>query len=156
MPGPRSHRITDQFIHQVCAYTRAGGYPHVAARAAGVPVAVFEQWLRWGRRRSGNPLYRQLCAELDVAAAQARLKAEIDTLRKRPEFWLRHGLGRETVAAPGWSSPSRPAPAEPPSPLCSPDFQRVIVVLLQALEPYPEARIAAAAALDALPEFDED
>jgi hypothetical protein len=32
----------------------------------------------------------------------------------------------------------------------------VIVALMQALEPYPEARIAAAAALDALPPWDEE
>jgi len=40
MSRSRAYRITETFIRNVCAYIRAGGYPHVAAETAGVPAAV--------------------------------------------------------------------------------------------------------------------
>ena len=32
----------------ILAYVRAGGFPHVAAEAAGVPRDLFDEWMRKG------------------------------------------------------------------------------------------------------------
>src|SRR5437016_4320752 len=97
--GTRSYKITDELGQTVCAYVKAGGFPRIAAEAAGIPAAVFDDWLRLGGRKGCNPLYRRLKEGVRQALAQARLAAEVEVYRQRPESWLRHGLGRETAAA---------------------------------------------------------
>ncbi len=132
----------------IVAYVRAGGYPHVAAEAAGVPQELFEEWLRKGE--AGRPLkYKQFVEALRQAEAQARLAAEAKALKEKPMDWLKAGPGKETAARPGWSALAKPhAGAVKETPLLlRPDVQTFLRALLTALEPHPEARAAVAAVL---------
>ena len=49
MARPR-YRLTPALQEKIVAYIRAGGFPHVAAEAAGLPRRVFERWLERGQR----------------------------------------------------------------------------------------------------------
>jgi hypothetical protein len=135
----------------ILASIRGGGFPHVAAAAYGVPPERFLRWLRRGRRRGGSAKHRRLYLEVVEAAARARLKAEMAIFNEDARFWLRHGLGRESPAAPGWTTPTRPiflSDGTRADFLAAPEFQILLTDLLRALADHPEARSAAAAALD--------
>jgi hypothetical protein len=142
-------RLTAALGQQLCAYIRAGGYPAVAAEAAGVPARVFRRWLARGRRKGAAEPYRSFARAVREAAAQARVRAEIAALKKDAMGWLKCGPGRETGAAPGWSQPVRAkgGVGRRANPLLLPEVSRLLEKLLAALAPFPEARAAAAAAL---------
>jgi hypothetical protein len=120
-----SYRLTPQIEDKVLHFIRAGGYDWVAAEAAGVPRAVFSEWLARGERSRRQPYHRFSNAVM-VARAQARLKAEVELRSKCPRDWLRMGPGRETPDRPGWSVPVRPVTDQKQkvSLLDLPDFQR--------------------------------
>jgi hypothetical protein len=134
----------------ILAAIRAGGFVDVAAEAYGLPVELFRDWLRRGRLKNASSKYRWFAAAVRQAAAQARLKAEIDVFQSDPRFWLRHGPGRESTKSPGWTTPTKPI-YEPDNRLAdmlaSPEWHALYTCLLRALSPYPEARAAAAVAL---------
>lgn len=134
----------------VVAYIRAGGYPHVAAEAAGLPRSVFETWLRRGAGPRAPADLRAFRDAVRQAQAQARLGAEIAVFKGRPLDWLRAGPGRETPRSPGWTSNVKPAASagERGHPLLGAPMQRLIAHLLRLLGPFPEARAALATALD--------
>jgi hypothetical protein len=128
----------------ILASIRAGGYAHVAARAYGVRS---ERLLRWLRRGRGP-----LASKLLEAAARARLKAEMAVHEADPRFWLRHGPGKETRDAPGWTALAKPAfelaidgAAEL---LASGEFQAILAEVMAGLVPFPDARAAVAATLE--------
>src|SRR5215470_8351145 len=104
MPSPR-HTLTTQVEEKILAFIRAGGYPHVAAEAAGVPRAVFEGWLGQGRRTGRPTKYRTFPEAVQQARAQARLKAETTAFKDKPLDWLKSGPGRETSDCTGWTGP---------------------------------------------------
>ena len=137
---------------RVQAFIRAGGFPHVAAGAAGIPAPVFDAWLARGDkkvRRDSNPLYRQLRDEVRAARAQARLKAEVAVLKDNPAKWLQQGPGREKPEQEGWTVPVKPIVRETNQTinvLLSPQMQALFATILQLLEPYPEARATIAGA----------
>ena len=143
-----SHKIpplTAEVEKTIVAYVRAGGYPQVAAEAAGISRETFEEWLRRGE--AGRPLkYKQFVEKLRQAEAQARLNAEVAALKDKPMDWLKAGPGKETAAKPGWSALAKPrAGAVKETPLLMrPDVQALLRALLAALEPHPEARAAVA------------
>jgi hypothetical protein len=145
----QSPRLTPAVQQAITAYIRAGGFPHVAAEAAGVPRAVFQRWLRRGQEAGARRAYRQFAAAVRQALAQARLGAEIAVLKNRPLDWLKCGPGREAPGSPGWTGTVKaPAAAGPrANPLLRPEMQELLAGLLQALSPFPEARAAAAATL---------
>jgi hypothetical protein len=65
-----------------------------------------------------------------------------------PHFWLRHGPGKETRHAPGWSASAKPAAEigdDAGQLLASPEFQTFATRLLDAFQAMPEARAIAAA-----------
>src|SRR5437763_3094084 len=103
MNDPR-HPLTPEVQQQIVALVRAGGFPHVAAVAAGVPVKTFEYWLRCGRAKKPQQLYRDFLEAIQQAQAQARLVAETQALRKAPLSWLRFGPGRQTGRLHGWTA----------------------------------------------------
>jgi hypothetical protein len=150
MPRQR-HELTPQVQQTITAYIRSGGFPQVAAEAAGVPRAVFERWLRRGQKGRGPARYRAFHAAVLQAQAQARLSAELAILSGKPLDWLRSGPGRATTDSPGWTASVRPLPlarpADAPAAL-QPEVQALVATLLHLLEPYPEARAAVAAALN--------
>jgi hypothetical protein len=148
------HRLTATVEREVLAFIRAGGFPHQAAEAAGIPREVFERWLRQGQSPGGPKCYRDFYQAVLQARAQARLKAEVAALSDRPLDWLRSGPGKETADSPGWTAPVRARPAErqpEANPLLDPAFQAFIQALLAALEPFPAARAAAAELVARMP-----
>jgi hypothetical protein len=157
----RRQPLTSQVQERICSYIRAGGFAHVAAEAAGVPREVFEEWLQRGRPHSGRrppKLYRDFCQAIQQAQAEARLAAELKLLEKNPLQWLKCGPGRETPAAPGWTTPVKPlfaADSAAAGALLLPEIQALLASVLEALAPFPEAR-AALAPFVAEPDADTD
>jgi hypothetical protein len=145
----RRHPLTPAVQARICHYIRLGAFPHVAAEACGVPREVFELWLARGRRRRPERKYRLFREEVLQAQAEARMRAESRALVEDALSWLKSGPGKETPASPGWANPSRPQPGDEPAlnPLLHAETQQMLAALLRALEPFPEARAAAAAAL---------
>jgi hypothetical protein len=145
----KRYPLTPEVERAILAYIRAGGFPHVAAEAAGIPRAVFERWLRKGRGPRARDRYRAFHAAVQQAQAQARLGAEVAALNDKPLDWLRSGPGRETPDSTGWTGSVRPGPAQTgsASALSQPEVQALLAVLLKLLEPYPQARAAVAAVL---------
>jgi hypothetical protein len=142
--------LTAELARQIVAFARAGGFPHVAAEAAGVSRDVFEAWLRRGQGRGAEP-YRSFRRDVFQAHAQARLRAEVAVLEDKPFEWLRAGPARDTPAAPGWASPVRPRPPEPAGGnfFADPAAQRLVRRLLDMLGPFPDLRAGFADALRA-------
>ncbi|HZY89657.1 MAG TPA: hypothetical protein VFE78_32850 [Gemmataceae bacterium] len=148
MPRTR-HRLTPEVEQTLLTYVRAGGFPDVAAAAAGVPAEVFARWLRKGRG-PGARRYRDFREAVLQAAAQARMAAEVQVFQKRPLDWLRCGPGRAAADSPGWTATVK-APAAGPGRaadlLMLPEVQRLFQFVLDQLAPYPDARTAVAGAL---------
>jgi hypothetical protein len=148
MPRTR-HRLTPEVEQTLLTYVRAGGFPSVAAAAAGVPAEVFARWLRKGRGH-GARRYRDFREAVCQAAAQARMAAEVQVFQKRPLDWLRYGPGREAADSPGWTATVK-APAVGPGReddlLLRPEVQRLLQFLLDRLAPYPDARAVVAGGL---------
>jgi hypothetical protein len=140
-------QLTDVLQTQILAFLRAGGSPEVAAQAAGVSAERFAQWMRWGRSRNGSARYRQFAEAIDQALAQARLGAEVAIRGEKPLEWLRHGSHESGRARSRADGLGRGKASEAVSPLATPEFRDLLSELLVALEPYPEARQAAATAL---------
>src|SRR6186997_510227 len=105
----KSFNLTPALTATIAAYIRAGGYPHVACEAAGIPRAVFDDWLRLGnpvgRKKGWRPhqLYTPLWLAVMEAKAQARLTAEMAALKEEPVSWLKSGPGKDQPNNPGWS-----------------------------------------------------
>jgi hypothetical protein len=141
--------LTPAIEQAIVAYIRAGGFPHVAAEAAGVPREVFERWRQRGEGPRARPRYRAFATAVRQAAAQARLGAEVAIHDDKPLDWLRNGPGRETTDTPGWTGPVRPRPAtQAGSLLLVPEIQSLLSRLIDALASFPDARAAAASVLD--------
>jgi hypothetical protein len=143
------HHLTPAVEQAIVAYIRAGGFPHVAAEAAGVPREVFEQWRQRGEEARAPKRYRSFADAVRQAAAQARLRAEVTIHDEKPLDWLRYGPGRETADAPGWTAAVRPRPlTRDESLLLNPLVQALFTTVLDALGAFPEARITVARALE--------
>jgi hypothetical protein len=137
------YQRTPEVAQAITSYIRAGGYPHVAAEAAGVPGPVFEEWLQRGRKKKARAVDRDFADSVRQAKAQARLSAEVAVLKARPLDWLRSGPGKETASVPGWTGNVRAATGSAGE-VVPAEFQRVIAQLMDVLAPFPEARAAAA------------
>jgi hypothetical protein len=143
------HRLTPELQQAICGFILSGGYPHVAAEAAGLPREVFDCWLRRGAGARPSRKYRLFREAILSAQAQARLAAESRVMDGNPLAWLKHGPGRDTPDQPGWSNPPRamPVASEAVSLLLHQQTQELIATLLRLLQPYPEVRAAVAEAL---------
>lgn len=151
MNDPR-HQLTPEIQRQTCALIRSGAFPHVAAEVAGVPQKVFERWMKWGKAARPVPLYRDFFEAVCMAQAHARAVAENHVFVHAPITWLKCGPGKETARSPGGTSPVKPRPLPLPKPGMSVSEERLqtfITVNLGALKLFPDARAAAADALDA-------
>ena len=138
-------KLTDELARGILAAIRAGAFPHVAAAAYGVHLALWDRWLRRGRRKDAREPYRSFVRRVEEAEAQARLRAEVAALEKDARGWLKHGPGRDLPGRPGWAALVRPAP--PPEKhavrwLASPEFAHFFALLRAALAPFPEALAA--------------
>jgi hypothetical protein len=143
------HVLTPELQATICAFIRSGAFPQIAAEAAGIPQKVFERWLRYGQAKRPLALYRNFAQAVRQAQAHARLLAENHALQQEPLTWLKSGPGKETARMPGWTSPIKPAtPKRKRSGMSDERFMEFLACLLKALTPFPEARLAAAAALE--------
>jgi hypothetical protein len=142
-------RLTPALRKDIVAAVRAGGYPHVAAEAWGVPKEVFDDWLKRGEEADAREPYRSFAHDVRQAFAQARLCAEMAVYKDEPKVWLIHGPGRETEGHPGWSVSVKPAESseQERNALCDPEMMALFRTVLQALASYPEARIRVAEVL---------
>ncbi len=150
---PSRYRLTPEVERHILGFIRSGGFPWVAAESAGIPRGQFRRWLRRGLKSGGRSRYRLFYQNVLQARAQARLGAEVETRKHDPRFWLTHGPGREQPALPGWTNPPsgrasqknkrRPA-------ILSNEFLQMLGPVLEALDPYPEAREAVAQELEKL------
>jgi hypothetical protein len=135
---------------RVLSYIQSGGYPLVAAEAAGVPSESFLQWVRWGGNKKAREPYRSFARGVRQAIAHGRLIAELAVHNKDPKYWLSHGPGKETAQNPGWTGEVKPADTPDPAGdvyRTERQWQTLYVVLLRALTDFPEARLAVAEAL---------
>jgi hypothetical protein len=142
-------RLTPELTEQIAAAIHAGGYPHVAAEAFGVPKDVFDDWLKRGNQKNAWDPYRTFAIEVRKAFALARLRAEAASYEKNPKLWLVNGPGRETEEQPGWSVPVKPTDvgAEGHNALLDPQLMAIFRTVMEVLEPYPEASSKVAQAL---------
>jgi hypothetical protein len=150
----RSPRLTPQLEQTIVAYIRAGGWPWIAAEAAGLPRTVFDRWMERGNTDDARPAYRRFRQAILQAHAQARLGAEVAVLKGKPLDWLKSGPGRESPPRSGWTSAARP-PAPPraaPATLDDPQVQQLFAQLLEVLTPWPEARVTVARRIAERPE----
>jgi hypothetical protein len=143
MPRPRPISAETQIA--ILSYVRAGGFPLVAAEAAGVARRDFLEWMRRGRQPRGGKQYREFSLAVAQAHAQARLKAEVAVFQNRPLDWLKCGPGRDAPGAPGWAAAVKAAPPEQDESarltLDHPFVAEVVERLMTELEPFPEARL---------------
>ncbi|HEY7425363.1 MAG TPA: hypothetical protein VH682_14115 [Gemmataceae bacterium] len=151
------YRLTPALQEQIVAFIRAGGYPHVAAEAAGLPRDVFERWMERGQRSGAPAAYRAFAQAVMEAQAQARLHAELAARTDKPLDWLKAGPGKDSAANPGWTNPGKPRDA-PAAKTDKAERLRIWCAVLdlfgrcvEQLAPYPEARAALAAWLKELP-----
>jgi hypothetical protein len=137
----RQPRLTLEMHRQIAAAIRAGGFPHIAAQAFGVPQPVWDVWLRRGTAPGAREPTRSLVQEVHQAHAQARLKAEISVHGEAPRIWLEHGPGRDRADCPGWAGAVQAAPAAGErNPLLEPGTLELIHYVKGLLDEFPEPR----------------
>lgn len=132
-------RLTETLIDRICQSIRAGAYAHVAAEMAGVPAAMFADWLRRGNGPRSRGLYRRLASEVRQARAHARFMAESRVRIDAPLKWLLHGPGRETAERAGWSAPTR-SPSRQDRFDCFEQLQRIVQAVSNAAGDDPTVR----------------
>jgi hypothetical protein len=121
---------------------RAGTYPWVAARAAGVTDEAFRQFMA-----PTSPAR----AEIIQAEAQSRAKAEIDLKEKNPVAWLRYGPGRPRREGPGWTGVAKAGSdgAEDVNAFRD-ELRRIVAVIGEFAARHPDVAPAAAEVLGLL------
>jgi hypothetical protein len=102
------YRLTLALQAQIVAFIRGGGFPQVAAEAAGLPRRVFVRWLQRGQKADAPPNYRAFAQAVMEARAQARLQAELTAKTDKPLDWLKAGPGKDSAGNPGWTNPGKP------------------------------------------------
>ncbi|MFO0929166.1 MAG: hypothetical protein U0736_19440 [Gemmataceae bacterium] len=143
--------LTPAIEQAILAYVRAGGFPEVAAEAAGVSRDDFAWWLKQGNSPRGGKRYRAFAEAVRQAVAQARLGAEVAAKTDRPLDWLRNGPGRETPETTGWTGTVKPRGGRADASLLTdPQVRALLSALMDALAAFPEARAAVADRLTAL------
>jgi hypothetical protein len=144
-------RHTPELESIILAGVRSGGYPHVAAAAAGVDDASFQEWIERGSRKNAREPYKSFARRLHQAEGQARLMREIEAAKDDPQFWLKNGPGRDLPGKPGWAAMIRPTLGGHQTTInlfTSAEFLQFMAMLRAVLAPYPEALEALAAALE--------
>lgn len=138
------YELTREVAAKIVAYVRSGGQFWAACEASGIPRAVGQEWLRRGRIEEREPFW-SFDRDVKKAQGEGQLSAEISLHSKNSLAWLRYGPGREpgkgTSLGPAKGSRKRKG-------VMGPAEQRLIEGLIEALEPYDEARAAVVAFLD--------
>ncbi len=150
MTAPLRFPVTEALIADIASRVQGGAFPHVAAEAAGVPAEVFQDWMERGSRPGAREPYRSLAERVRHAHGHARCMAEVALRTDDPKAWLLNGPGKNSDALPGWSTPVKAQPGadrDAANLLLDARVQALLAALMAALEPFPEARAAVAAAL---------
>ena len=136
--------ITPDIARSIAAAIRAGVFPHVASEAAGVSRELFDEAMHLGTQSGAHPEAQAFAALIRQAIAQARMKAEMLMLAQDAGFWLKHGPGKGSESNPGWTNPVRPSQEEERdgSLAASAEVLDLGAKILEALEPFEEARLA--------------
>jgi hypothetical protein len=149
-------RLSTSLIADICQRIKAGAFEQVAVESLGVPIAAFQGWVRRGQRPRAGGLCRQLVDEVRQARGHARLMAEMQLRQEDAKAWLLHGPGRDCAAQDGWAGVSAVSRGHKPS--AGNDWPEDVLelgaVLLEALTPFPEARVAVAEVLARLQAHD--
>lgn len=145
---------TPELHKAIVATIRAGAYDWVAAEANGIDRSTFKYWLQRGEREKIEP-YLSFFVDVRQARAQARAAAELEVRKDQPFNWLRFGPGREREDAAGWTESKEVRHSGTVDVIHSTEWARIATTIEQALEPFPEARLAVANALRLLPAPEE-
>ena len=96
-------QLTEDQRRSLLEAIRGGSFPHIAGKACGVAPSTWFRWMQLGQQ--GQEPYARFAAEVQQAAAHARVAAEIEVRKSDPLAWLRWGPGRERGPdEPGWTS----------------------------------------------------
>jgi hypothetical protein len=128
---------TPAFEREIAAFIRAGGFPDVAAAAAGLSPKRLRRWLRVGRCNDANANVRSFALAIFQSRGQGRLQAEIAVHDAMPLDWLRYGPGKGTTRRPGWTNAIRIVPltsSSDLSPLAGPTWQALLEQVLPEIE----------------------
>jgi hypothetical protein len=156
MAGTRYH-LTADLQEQIVSFIRAGGFPDVAAEAAGLPRQVFAIWMQRGERPKARSKYRAFARAIREAEATARLAAETTVSKDKPLDWLKAGPGKESAERPGWTNPGKAggtatAAGKLEAAQVWSDIFDLFGRCAEQLAAFPDARATLAAWLDQLPE----
>ena len=129
-------------VSRIAGLVAAGASVSAAIRAAGISGSCLARWQQLARRNGAPPAVLHLMAELDKARGIALAQAQVRSLRDKPADWLKtnrsSGKARRSMDQPGDELPWR--------------GWRQWLDLVQALEAWPEARLAAARWVEGLDE----
>lgn len=153
MPRSRYH-LTPALQEKIVSFIRAGGYPHVAAEAAGLPRHVFVRWRARGRSSDAPPAFREFERAICEAEAHARLDTEVNVRKDKPLDWLKAGPGKDSADNPGWTNPGKPRTSTGGSADIESLRTQMLHLLgrcVEQLRDYPKARAALAAWLAGQP-----
>jgi hypothetical protein len=140
MTMKRSAEFDPARAQMLLAYIRQGGFPFVAADAAGVPPMLFVSWLRRSERPGAREPLRGFAGAVRQAVAHARLLSELTVCKHDPKFWLSHGPGRERPDCTGWAAEPRPTVRPEAAHDAVAEARTLCSWLLDALTAFPEAR----------------
>ncbi len=147
MKRGRPTRYSPETHRAIVAAVRAGSFDWIAAEASGISKATLKRWMRLGETTRREP-YRTFATDVRQARAQARLSAELEVRRNEPFAWLRFGPGRERPDEPGWTETREVKHSGTFDVIHSTEWGQIATAIQDALEPYPEARLALANALE--------
>ena len=105
--SPKPPRLTATLIQEIATLLHGGAFEQVAVESQGVPFAVYQEWLRRGRRKGSRGLVRQLALRVMQAKADARVVPETKLREDDAKVWLLHGPGRDTPDQAGWGTAAR-------------------------------------------------
>lgn len=142
----RPSLLTPERHKAIVAAIRAGAYNWVAAEANGIDRETFRLWMRRGENERIEP-YLTFFVDVRTASAQARTAAEVEVRKDQPFNWLRFGPGRERENSPGWTESKQVTHRGAVDIVHSTEWTRISAAIDEALLPYPDARLAVAAAL---------
>jgi hypothetical protein len=154
MPRSRYH-LTPELQKNIVSFIRAGGFPHVAAEAAGLPREVFARWRARGRRKDAPPAYRDFERAVCEAEAQARLDTEASVRKGKPLDWLKAGPGKDRADNPGWTCSGKSRASSGKGAEAEKLWSQLLHVLgrcAEKLQDFPEARATLAAWIAELPD----
>ena len=147
--------LTPERQKRICDFITAGGFPHVAAVAAGLSAEKFDFYMARGASPKSDKKFVSFYKAVQSAKATARLTAEIAVMKDDPLEWLKAGPGKEKDGLEGWTTHVRPMvnhTNQTVNMMLHPQMAGIFGAILQVLAPFPDARKAVSEALARLPD----